>query len=241
MTRKTATVKPHPAPFSMEVIDAFRPLLHWGDRVHDPFAGGGERLGALCDELGLVFTGTDIEPEFASDPRIVQGNACDPFSYPLPGFTVVTSPAYPNGIADHFEAKDSSRRRTYRQTLAKILGQDRPLHEDNQGRYGYRGTPLSSTSRAMYWNIASRAIDAWTEAGAMRALVNLSDFKWGNGSVIEPVVDGWAQRLMAGGWRITKAHKVNTPRDGYGANQDEKVDFEVILVAVPAPLLNRRS
>lgn len=248
MPRKIATTKPHPAPYSMELIAVFRKLLAPGTRVHDPFAGGGERLGQLADELGLIFTGGEIEPEFISDPRVTYGNATMVEYYPprymtitTPetdlvcvdvGFTIVTSPVYPNGIADHFHAQDSSRRRTYRGTLAKITGYDKPLDPDNQGRWGYRGTPLHSPSRAQYWSIAQRSIEAWTAAGAERVLLNASDFCWQK--VTEPVVAGWLHRLESCGWRLVKAHKVFTPRDGLGNGQKLKAEYEVILDMVRA-------
>lgn len=40
----------HPAQYSPEVIDVLRHLIAPGEHVHDPFAGTGLRLGALCDE-----------------------------------------------------------------------------------------------------------------------------------------------------------------------------------------------
>ena len=47
------------------ILDAIAPVIaDLGLPVHDPFAGTGERLGRLCDRLGLPFTGREIEPEF---------------------------------------------------------------------------------------------------------------------------------------------------------------------------------
>jgi hypothetical protein len=42
----------HPAEFSPEVIEALRDRISPSDRIHDPFAGRGVRLGKLCDEVG---------------------------------------------------------------------------------------------------------------------------------------------------------------------------------------------
>jgi hypothetical protein len=53
----------------------------WDLPVHDPFAGTGERLGALCDTLGLTFTGTEIEPEFARDRRVHAGDSAEAGTY----------------------------------------------------------------------------------------------------------------------------------------------------------------
>lgn len=72
----------HPARYSPEVISLLRWLLKARTRIHDPFAGTGERLGSMADDRALIFTGTDIEPAFIVDPRVVEGDATDPASYP---------------------------------------------------------------------------------------------------------------------------------------------------------------
>lgn len=205
-------------------------LIPPGARVHDPFAGGGERLGKLADERGWVFTGTELEAPFINDPRVAHGNALDPDLYPANGYVVVTSPVYPNGIADHFHARDSSTRRTYRSALAKLTGRDRPLDPDNMGRWGYRGTPLHSPARRMYWHLASQAAANW--GGAVALYVNVSDFKAGDRT--EPVVDGWVRLLEGHGWRLVAAHPVVTRRWRHGANREARVDGEVVLHLRPS-------
>lgn len=199
-----------------------------GARVHDPFAGAGERLGALADAQGWTFTGTDLEKPFIVDPRVVEGNACDYQTYPRKGYYLVTSPVYPNGIADDFNAQDQSERRTYRTALAKITGTDAPLHPDNQGRWGYRGTPIHSNQRAVYWNIARRAARCWGDAAEL--FVNVSDFMV-KGHV-EPVVSGWVGVLEARGWAVAEAYPVLTRRYRNGAGRNARVANEVVLHAV---------
>lgn len=225
----TATRNPtgHPAPYSDEVLAVFANLIPAGTHVHDPFAGGGDRLGKLADAQGWTFSGTELEKPFIVDERVMVGNACDPLSYPPPSipFVVVTSPVYPNGIADDFNAQDGSERRTYRAALAKLRGVDAEMHPDNQGRWGYRGTPLYSNARHMYWHIARRAIKAMGEAQAI--YINVSDFMVG--STVEPVVHGWAARLESQGWRVQQAYPVLTRRYRNGTNRDARVANEVIL------------
>lgn len=223
------TAAAHPAPYSEAVLAMFGNLGPFeGARVHDPFAGTGERLGQLADERGWAFTGTELEKEFICDPRVVEGNACDAETYPAPGYFVVTSPAYPNGIADDFNAQDGSERRTYRSSLAKLAGGDRPLHADNQGRWGYRGTPIHSARRAVYWSIADRAVRNW--AGASELFVNVSDFMHRDRT--EPVVERWAGVLHRNGWMIGSAWPVLTMRYRNGANSAARVANEVILHAM---------
>jgi hypothetical protein len=98
------TKNPHPARYSAEIIQWFRENPHFDSAfVHDPFAGTGERLGALADELGFTFTGTEIEECYIVDERVKVGNSLLPTSYPVRPFVIVTSPVYANGMCDTFK------------------------------------------------------------------------------------------------------------------------------------------
>lgn len=200
-------------------------------RVHDPFAGTGERLGRLADNQGWIFTGTEIEAEFIVDARVVEGNATHLTWYPDRPFKVITSPVYPNGIADDFHATDRSERRTYRSALAKLVGHDKPLHPDNQGRWGYRGTPLHAPARRMYWRVADLSVACWQQAECDEVFLNVSDFTVGK-TVVEPVVAGWARTLEVHGFTIVKAYPVLTRRYRNGANRNARVANEVVLHAI---------
>lgn len=105
----------HPARYSAALLDHLRPILADAPHVHDPFAGTGERLGALCDELGVTYTGTELEAPFIVDPRVRQGDSRSwrtyPCARPCAGrcpvartgpYWIVTSPVYANGMADNF-------------------------------------------------------------------------------------------------------------------------------------------
>lgn len=254
----------HPAPFSAEIIDVLRTLIPRDQPVHDPFAGDGRRLAALCADLGVRFTGTELEAPFIRDDRVRPGNSLDASTYPRrPGFTIVTSPVYPNGVADHHHAQERCKRcegtgrmkvhridavvqeyetcdkcggsgrrnhhrRTYRQARASIVGRDEPLHQDNMGRWGYRGRGAMSDARIMYWSLANRIVARWHRAGLV--LVNVSDFLHSNGRR-ETVVDQWGYVLSVNGWNVTKSIDVATRRYKDGANRDARVEAEVILVA----------
>ena len=110
----TAAAVHHPARYSAVLLDTIRPALAGAPHVHDPFAGTGERLGALCDELGVTYSGTEIEPSFIVDPRVRQGDSRRWPTYPpfwpvQPGsapervpYWIATSPVYANGMADNF-------------------------------------------------------------------------------------------------------------------------------------------
>lgn len=219
----TTSTDHHPARWSPSILDAVAPVLaHWGLAVHDPFAGEGARLGRLCDDLGLAFTGTEIESEFIVDDRVRPGDSTDSDTYPTGPYVVATSPAYPNGMSDHFRAADGSIRHTYRQALAAILGFDRPLHEHNMGRYGVR-SGHRATER--HFAIAAACVVWWPS----RVVVNVSDFvvageDW-------PVVERWRRILIGAGYDIVEEVEVDTPRQGHGANGSLRVERESVLIA----------
>jgi hypothetical protein len=194
-------------------------LRQWGLPVHDPFAGTGERMGDLCDTLGLDFTGTEIQAGFIIDPRVEVGNSRHADPYPEGRYCVATSVVYPNGMTDHFQATNTHGRRTYRTALAAITGGDEPLHPDNMGRHGPRQGKLSESR---YWDIAKDAVAHWPP----RALVNISDVIMDKG--VYPAVDRWTEILQDRGYQV-EAHAVGTPRYGYGQNSKARVDHEMVL------------
>lgn len=205
------------------ILDAIEPIIEeWQLPVHDPFANEGLRLGALCDRLGLAFTGTEIEPEYIIDFRVDPGDSTMPLTYPARPFATVTSPAYPNGWTDHFHAQDGSRRHTYRQALAAITGEDRPLHPNNMGRHGVRS---GRRAEARHFAIAERCVAHWSD----HVIVNVSDFitdgqRW-------PLVQRWHRLLDDAGYRVTESVPVKTPRQRNGANASARVEDEMVIIA----------
>ena len=233
----------HPARFSKAVIDVIAEVLQGytsihacsttGIHIHDPFAGTGERLWELSQMLEppASISGTEIEAEFIKNQAVSVGDATERSTYPDHPYVIVTSPTYPNGMADSWSAKDPSTRKTYRAALREInAGDDRQLHDNNQGRYGYRGTSQKSSKRRAYWDIAERSVVNWD--GAQMALVNVSDFIWSRGGVdnVERVCDEWQALMERHGWKIEANIPVGTPRMGYGANRHKRVPVERVLV-----------
>jgi tRNA G10 N-methylase Trm11 len=132
-------VSEHPAKFTDSILDVIRPVLH-GEanscgfaalRVLDPFAGTGKihrlRLPGFIETVGI-----EIEPEWATlHPDTLVGNALElPFASGSFG-AIATSPTYGNRMADHHEAKDDSKRMTYRHRLG------RPLNPANSGQLAW--------------------------------------------------------------------------------------------------------
>lgn len=244
----------HPARFSTEVIDVVRSLLlaRWptpGIRpiLHDPFAGTGERLYEMCygrnGGLWWPYCGTEIERCFISAPGIAVGDSRDAATYPptrfaeiseRTGWIVFTSPVYANGVADNFRPRDSSERKTYRAAKIALTGnQEAELHLGNMGAYGYRGTKRpedggTSRRRGEFWQIANDCVKHWETASLV--LLNVSDFMHSDGT-IEPHVDDWSDLLAEHGWTSQTHHPVGTKRMRHGANREQRVDHEVVIVA----------
>jgi hypothetical protein len=156
----------------------------------------------------------ELEPEWASlHPRTIVANA---LHLPFADATfdgICTSPAYGNRMADHHEAKDASRRNTYRHALG------RPLHPDNSGQ--------------LQWGSAYREfhLEAYREAarvlepGAVFVL-NVSDHIRG-GRRIETIP--WhlgALTALLGS--APAAYQIPTPRQRFGSNGEARVDSEIV-------------
>jgi len=216
----------HPSQWSPEVLVAMTPVLrqlHMA--IHDPFAGTGVRLGALCDKLRLTFTGTELEQEFIVEPRVRQGDSTWPDSYPTQPHVIVTSPVYPNGMADHFRASEPEGRHTYRQAIHRLTGEDRPLHESNMGRYSIRRGEKAFQTYAV---LATAAAGWWFPSVVV---LNVSDFYVGDERF--PLVRYWRELLKALGYKFAADIEVKTRRQGHGVNRDRRVECEVILTAFP--------
>lgn len=125
----------HPAKFTDVIIETIRSLLlverdarDYDLTVLDPFAGTGKIHLLDSPFLGISTRGVEIEPEWADlHPQTLVGNALA-----LPFRTgsldvVATSPTYGNRMADHHNAKDDSKRMTYKHRLG------RDLHPESSG------------------------------------------------------------------------------------------------------------
>lgn len=210
----------HPCQYSPEVIEALRPLIRRGEWIHDPFAGTGRRLATLCDQVGANYTGCDIESWPDADSRVELGDATAhlsyppawyPFDEPAPTYAIVTSPTYLNKrLCDYPEGPLETTKTKGRRDYGIALG--RPLHERNLARY--TGRPSRAPA---YWRLHALAVRWWSD----RALVNVD----------QPIADGWAVLLMAGGYRIEQTIPVYTRRDRSQQHTDGYAEHEVIIEA----------
>lgn len=213
----TATDVRHPAKFSDVLLTHFAELLPPDRyvRVLDPFAGTGK-----IHQLPNHTIGLEIEREWArmhSDTMVG-----DVMSMPEAWFgsgrfdAICTSPCYGNRFADHHEANDGSRRRSYRHDLGRM--------------------PSAGSSATMQWGDQYRQfhIDAWRKVAQVlkpggRFVLNISDHV--RGGKVQPV-GAWHVGVLSGvlGVIPTWEIPVQTPRLRDGENGELRVEHEMIYV-----------
>lgn len=211
MTPTTTSPKPHPAKFSQSVLDVLGPQLAPYDNVLDPLGGVG-RIQEVCPQAVV----NEIEHEWAVQ---CPGRAvvADAMTLPFADNTfeaIVTSPAYGNRMADHHNARDGSRRITYKH----YLGRD--LHPHNTGRMQVGQE---------YWQFH---LKIWAEC--IRVLkpwgvfyLNVSDHVR-KGRVVPVAMGHWAM-LTTLGLTNTREWDVATPRLRFGQNHEARVAGEKIF------------
>lgn len=253
---------PHPAKWSQAVLDAIGDvvyeLLPDGGRVLDPFAGVGiERLAKAVGDDSLV-VGVELEQEWLPEGGdMVQANSVQ-LPFRAASFdALATSPAYGNRMADNHEAKDACKTcRGSGCTAEGCLGahpDDGQQHRVCRGcggsglskRNTYAHTlgrkPSEGATTVLQWGEKYRALHeaVWAECrrvlkpGAL-VLVNVSNhIRDGREKhVAEWHLNAW----MLLGARVHHVERIPTPRLGFGANGQTRVDGELLLVLQLPPV-----
>lgn len=211
----------HPATFRDDHIDTFRRILAplQVTTILDPFAGVG--TVHLLRGDGYETWGIEREPEWALQggpfnltgdallaPQVL-ANAGAPATFDA----IVTSPSYGNRMADSHEAKDTSRRHTYRH---------------------YLGRPIAEGSSAiMNWGRKYRAFheEAWdvtTDLATRYFVLNMKDHVR-NGKVVE--ASKWHVGVLGRlGWEIVDTIIMESPGQRHGQNRDARIDHEYVFL-----------
>lgn len=206
----------HPAKYSLPIQDILKGELADCRAVYDPMAGVGT-IHRLVSPGSESF-GTEIELEWASQhPKTIHSNLFDCVSlFGIERFDAIcTSPCYGNRMADHHEARDASKRNTYRHKL---------------------GRPLSvGSSAGLQWGEKYREfhLKAWQELERTlkpggKFVLNVSNFL--KLKVEQDVTAFHVAALSALGLTVEKKIQVETSRMRYGANREKRVKFENIIV-----------
>lgn len=214
----------HPARFSENVLDAMADLIAeftdvWHElHVLDPFAGTG-RVHQLEAQYewpdGMKTYGVELEPEWAAmHDRTTVGDATRLPSRWTGKFDVVaTSPCYGNRMADCHDARDDSKRRTYRHDLGRM--------------------PTPGSAATMQWGDDYRELHerAWRQVHRVLRpdglfLLNVKDHVRKGA---RQNVSRWHRTtVLKLGFELIKTRRVNTPSMRYGENYEARIPFETI-------------
>jgi len=209
----------HPAKFSESIVqvlfDAFSaenfPDPIW---ILDPFAGVGN-IHQLR-EIGHFTIGIEIEPEWAGEHEWTLRGDAHSLPFPDESFDAIcTSPCYGNRMSDNFQAKDDSRRHTYRAYLG------REVDDNSAGKlqWGDKYKEFHATA----WREAIRVL----KPGGTFVLNTSNHIRAGE----EQEVTQWhSLNMLYLGLAPVHTYEIDTPRNRHGANADARVDHETVTV-----------
>ena len=223
MLSSTTDTPKHPAKYSDSILTAFAQLLDnevasfpiRPMNVLDPMAGVG-RIHELRTDLIETFS-VELESEWVGSPSVwrTQGDATD-LQWASGSFdAVMTSPAYGNRMADHHNAKDDSKRMTYKHLLGRDLS-------PNSGA----GLQWGHEYRELHAKILAEMVRVSRPGGMV--VVNMSNhIRKGK---VQHVVEWWIEQMCRMGLLMERVIPVATPRLGFGANGSARVSHEHIIV-----------
>lgn len=214
----------HPAKFTdsilAEIQRQIEPLWFPEACVLDPFAGVGKLANVIPHE-NLWLNEIELEwlEQCPDDCVKVLGDALRlRFSDGFFDFAI-TSCCYGNRMSDHHNAKDGSRRNTYKH----MLGRD--LHPNNSGQFQWDGN-----YEGKYCNFH---IKSWNELWRVLKpngyfFLNVSDhIRKGK---IQNVSDFHLGTCIYMGFDWIKTVEIETPRNRFGANRELRVDHENLYI-----------
>lgn len=211
----------HPATYTESFIPKFAELLIQYDNVLDPFAGIGKlalikqhgfKGKVTCNELESEWIESstyDVDEWFNGDAANMSWSEDNRFD------AICTSPTYGNRMADHYNAKDNSKRITYKH----YLGRD--LNDANTGKMQW-GKKYKQKHIEVY--IECRRV--LKHNGMM--IVNVSDHIR-KGQIMN-VVEWHKETLKSLGMIFVDEVQIETPRMKFGQNSNSRVKTESILI-----------
>jgi len=215
-------VREHPAKYSDNLITHIGMIVseYQPDSILDPMAG----VGTIARLRGTGFKGRivahELEREWAEQtPLTVKarvGNAED-MSWADDGEfgAIITSPTYGNRMADHHNARDGSRRYTYRHMLG------RPLTEGNTGMLQW-----GKKYRQAHVRIWQECLRVLRPGGLF--VLNMKDHI--RGGELKRVTAWHVEVFKRLGMVVREVQTVYAPGMRHGANRDARLDTEYLVV-----------
>lgn len=213
----------HPAKFSKAVTDRIsKYLLDLPEPLFilDPFAGVGGVHEFNSDILNIHTYGIELEPEWASQhDRTYTGDARDLVDIAawLGINCIVTSPCYGNRMADHHNAKDDSKRITYKHKLG---------HDLSEGSAA--GMQWGEDYRNFHMFVWMRCTDLIRQAGGGWFILNCKDHI--RKDVHQAVTMWHIDFLNSIGWETVDVDLIDTKGMGFGANREKRAEEWVALL-----------
>jgi len=211
----------HPATFTNSFIPIFAELLSGKEYVLDVFGGVGKLAlikdfgfegKVICNEIEKEWVETSTYPV---DEWHIGDSANMEWANSNFFDAICTSPTYGNRMADHHNAKDGSKRITYKH----YLGRD--LHEENTGKMQW-----GEAYRLKHTEIYNECLRVLKDDGLM--IINVSNHIR-KGEIIN-VVEWHKQTILHLGMLLIDEIKIETPRMGFGKNSKTRVPYESILI-----------
>jgi SAM-dependent methyltransferase len=212
----------HCAKYSKELYPHMMEMLGRPATLLDPMGGVGGIFSLEQHFPDTAITCIEIEELWAgADPRIVQGDAMN-LSFDDESFDAIcTSPDYGNRMADHHNARDNSRRNTYRHSLG------RPLHRNNLAQVQWG--PLYRFLHTLVLLEIERVL----KPGGL-FLLNMKDhyrkLKKGQPSQLQLVTDWYIETICDLGFEMLEHRKVPTRGIRQGANGHLRVEYDSLVL-----------
>lgn len=211
----------HPAVYSKSVLDKLHLIVNTevnlkkkNLKILDPFVGVGK-----FHELGnkrVQTWGIELEPEWACQHK--QNIIGDATFLPFGDCTfdaVITSCSYGNRMADAYDGRDGSKRRTYRICLGRLLS--------------------ANSGSAMQWGENYRDLHTKAIVEAFRVtvpggLICINMKNHVRKGKQQRVIEWWISTMLSKGGQDMKVWNVKTPGYRYGANSKARMNKEAIIM-----------
>lgn len=226
MKAVTEPVK-HPAKFNADIMDVIAQIVfrevtsrdyEATYRVFDPFAGVGTIHRLRSTVLGVETFGFELEPEWAKQsPHTIVGDSRKIYAYfgePLFD-AIVTSPCYGNRMADHHNAREGSKRNTYKHTLGRDLSEGSSA-----------GMQWGDEYREFHEDVWAQCVKILKPGGVF--VLNMKDHV--RKGAIQHVTDWHLEVLTGLGLEVEHSYWIEAKGNRQGENGDVRVDHETITV-----------